>query len=179
MIRTPPPRKISIREKTSALKSWASRLKNTSEAAEALRKIQHEKLYLGDGFENFKEYLDHIGITYLKAYRMIKDSKVAQDVSMAKRFTDRGGYLYIIGCDGFIKIGLAQNPAKRITDMQVSNPHKLKLLKIFPVGNMIKSERQLHGIFKKYRVRGEWFKVPAESLEKILKAKLLAEILSV
>lgn len=51
--------------------------KSFLEAAEALREIRDEKLYLDGGFDSFKEYCEHIGTTYLQGYRLIEAGKIA------------------------------------------------------------------------------------------------------
>jgi len=54
--------------------------KSFAEAAEALREIRDEKLYLDGGFKNFKEYCEHVGTTYLQAYRTIEAGKIAEEI---------------------------------------------------------------------------------------------------
>lgn len=54
--------------------------KSFAEAAEALREIRDEKLYLDGGFKNFKEYCEHVGTTYLQAYRTIEAGKIAEKI---------------------------------------------------------------------------------------------------
>lgn len=69
------------------------------------------------------------------------------------------GYVYFIKakCEGNpIKIGYSIDPKKRLKSLQTASPVKLKLVKAIP-GNR-DTERNLHRRFKKYRIRGEWFK---------------------
>lgn len=63
--------------------------------------------------------------------------------------------IYFI-CDGdFVKIGISDNPEKRLSHLQTSNPKKLTLLYTMDGNETL--EKLLHSIFSQYRVRGEWF----------------------
>lgn len=63
---------------------------------------------------------------------------------------------FVQGANGAIKIGIAKNPAKRLADLQVSSPDKLKLLGCCDGGRAL--EQQLHAELELFRVSGEWFK---------------------
>jgi hypothetical protein len=72
-------------------------------------------------------------------------------------------YVYLVqqGYTGPIKIGLADNVCKRITELQVGNP--IELLLIAVIGPISRKEaehleRSLHKKFKHKHIRGEWFK---------------------
>lgn len=58
--------------------------KSFAEAAEALREIRDEKLYLAGGFDSFKEYCEHIEISYLQGYRLIEAGKIAREIPEVK-----------------------------------------------------------------------------------------------
>ena len=55
----------------------------------------------------------------------------------------------------FVKIGYGNNPEDRLSQLQVGNPNSLFLWVSFPGGQ--KEESDLHGFWKQFRVRGEWF----------------------
>jgi hypothetical protein len=71
---------------------------------------------------------------------------------------------------GPIKIGISCDINKRITGMQTSNPYKLELL--LYIQDCKYTEKQLHLMFNKYRIRGEWFEPAPELLEFIDKIRL-------
>jgi len=82
------------------------------------------------------------------------------------------GQVYFIRarCEGNpIKIGYSINPKARIKALQTASPVKLRLLKTIPGNRQI--ERALHRKFKKYRLRGEWFKGSKELLQYIKEVK--------
>jgi hypothetical protein len=58
-----------------------------------------------------------------------------------------------------VKIGYAQNPSKRLADLQGGCPHHLALMGVRATAAPREDERELHRRFKKYRIRdnGEWF----------------------
>lgn len=65
--------------------------------------------------------------------------------------------------DGPIKIGVAIDPQKRLSEIQVGNPLKLELLASVP-GDQ-NTERLLHRKFSAHRMSGEWFSPEPELLE--------------
>jgi len=67
------------------------------------------------------------------------------------------GYVYFIGGEGRVKIGFANNVAKRLKALRTSCPFELRLLASFP-GKM-KREREFHERFSSLRMSGEWFRL--------------------
>jgi hypothetical protein len=67
--------------------------------------------------------------------------------------------LYVIQTDitGAIKIGISNNPKRRLRQLQTGSPYKLKLLTI--VTGRGDLERSLHASLKPYKkaCKGEWF----------------------
>ena len=61
--------------------------------------------------------------------------------------------VYIIQMENFdiYKIGIADNPKKRLKQLQVGNPYKLKIIDSFYKENAFESEQKIHKRFKKYR----------------------------
>lgn len=66
-------------------------------------------------------------------------------------------FVYFIqaGADGPIKIGVADDPEKRLNELQIGNHAELFLRARRPGG--LELERELHARFWNTRVRGEWF----------------------
>lgn len=69
----------------------------------------------------------------------------------------RQRYVYAVEAveSGRVKIGIAEDPAKRLQGHQVSSPERLRLLKVVPGDR--KLERELHRRFADSRLHGEWF----------------------
>lgn len=57
---------------------------------------------------------------------------------------------------GFIKIGTAGDPARRLAALQTGNPHPLALIGVLPGGPA--EEKRLHRQFGWAQARGEWFR---------------------
>ena len=87
------------------------------------------------------------------------------------RKSDGVSYLYFVESAALeaVKIGTAADPYRRLQILQVGSPDTLRLLGWikFPAGEPM--ERNIHGLFKKSRLRGEWFKATPDLLEFIRK----------
>ncbi len=84
---------------------------------------------------------------------------------------ERPTYVYMIGHErkdgmlgGPVKIGVSDDPAKRLKQMQTSSPQKLAILAVIAMP-MRKAafmlEAVLHAYFADKRMQGEWFDVCA------------------
>lgn len=61
---------------------------------------------------------------------------------------------------GPIKIGVSNNPKKRMNDLQTSNPFRLEIVESVEFQNERQAfalEKKIHHKFRKKRLRGEWF----------------------
>jgi hypothetical protein len=89
----------------------------------------------------------------------------------------RQSYVYIIHCKQLntIKIGYSDSPFARLSQLQMGNSSELSLLSLFKGGK--KEEASLHDIFQFNKVRGEWFSVDDNLIEKLLayQADMIAE----
>jgi len=83
-------------------------------------------------------------------------------------------YTYFIKAKklGHIKIGVSNNVARRLKDLQACSPDKLILLGKVP-NNGHTAEKVVHNTFQHYRLHGEWFQGTVE-IHKII-AGWLAE----
>lgn len=80
------------------------------------------------------------------------------------------GFVYVIQCGKFVKIGVAVDVVSRLSMLQIGNPYDLKLLKSIDTHEPFALEQEIHRGLKKYRVRGEWFKLPKPVLDLLLKS---------
>lgn len=68
----------------------------------------------------------------------------------------RQQHLYMVKCGDYFKIGVSDNPKRRIKDFESSNPFPIEVLYI---GENEGHEEELwHNIFAHRHHRGEWFK---------------------
>lgn len=76
--------------------------------------------------------------------------------------------VYFFECEGFIKVGVASDPQKRLWQAQVGNPFEIRLISFRLWDDAIEREREVHHKLAAYHVRGEWFKVPITELAKLM-----------
>ena len=69
--------------------------------------------------------------------------------------------VYLIECDGFVKIGVTWDLEFRLRSLQLANPLPLHVLGVIPFGgNRLRAfqyESILHRRFDNDRIHGEWF----------------------
>jgi hypothetical protein len=73
--------------------------------------------------------------------------------------------VYFIACADFIKIGVSDNPRRRIAHLQSSSPFDLELLGDVP--GDAEEEIRIQGKFAKHHVRGEWFRKHSDIIDYI------------
>lgn len=69
------------------------------------------------------------------------------------------GYVYFISNGQYCKIGHAVDIKKRLDTLQCGSPYKLKVVKTLKSTDYINLEVQLHNLFSKYKVLGEWYDI--------------------
>ena len=77
-------------------------------------------------------------------------------------------YLMVAGND--IKIGVSENPKRRLTEVQTGNPKEVRLAYIEEMDSKQQAyyvEKELHKTYKKLNKQGEWFK--GLSIVKVIK----------
>lgn len=68
--------------------------------------------------------------------------------------------VYFVGFGGYVKIGWSAKVGKRVRDLQVSAPEKLRVYLVILDGTF-ETERHYHRQFAELRLLGEWFKLKA------------------
>ena len=68
-------------------------------------------------------------------------------------------YVYAIRNNhtGRIKLGISENPERRLKELQIGNDCELELLAYREAANRFKDEKAIHDKHQHLRVRGEWF----------------------
>ncbi len=80
---------------------------------------------------------------------------------------DKNGYIYLIKCEKYYKIGRTNNVKKRIKTFSVEMPFDIKLINSWKVSDMFGCEKQVHEKFEDFRINGEWFDLTDECLIEI------------
>jgi len=78
-------------------------------------------------------------------------------------------YVYAISDGKYIKVGISNNPKRRLKQLSTGHPKKLYLFGYFAGGRTL--EQQLHIKFQKIRSNGEWM-YPSDELIEYLNNKL-------
>lgn len=73
-------------------------------------------------------------------------------------------YLYLIKCQQFYKIGVANDVENRLAQLSTGNPFELEVLAVYGFANAQFVEAAVHQRFSWARVRGEWFELDDEQL---------------
>jgi hypothetical protein len=76
--------------------------------------------------------------------------------------------VYLIGGNGYVKIGIATNVKNRFSSLQTASPFPLKLLKTWKCIDAREKEYKLHMKFETFRQSGEWFLLPVEILHELM-----------
>lgn len=71
----------------------------------------------------------------------------------------RSGYVYFVYNAGLVKIGCTKDFKKRFRQFKTTMPFA-RVLQVERVCDMFQIEKYYHELYKRYRVRGEWFKLP-------------------
>lgn len=74
-------------------------------------------------------------------------------------YGNKEGYIYFARAvgTGFVKIGVAVDPWKRLGELQVGSHVPLRLDAIIWADDTVALERHFHAKFRKLRTRAEWF----------------------
>lgn len=64
--------------------------------------------------------------------------------------------IYFIKAKKFVKIGVAADPIVRLKELQTGNPFPLKIAATIP--GCFSTEKELHRVFERFRLEGEWFR---------------------
>jgi hypothetical protein len=73
--------------------------------------------------------------------------------------------LYLIECQHFYKIGVANDVESRLAQLSTGNPFELKVLAVYTFENAELVERAIHQRFAIKRRRGEWFELSDNELQ--------------
>jgi hypothetical protein len=131
--------------------------------AEALRWLAHMKQAHADWYKDSrpsKRELQKLNTPFLAAIRELEDwLRETQPPPPAKRPRPKSGFVYIIGLEGdnsAVKIGFASKLEDRVSMLQTSSHHALKILSA--IKGTAKVEKELHRKFAADHIRGEWFR---------------------
>ncbi len=74
------------------------------------------------------------------------------------------GYLYLLKCGEFYKIGFSETPRKRVHSFRTGSPHPILLIHTLKTPHYKTVEKVLHRHFSEKRHQGEWFRLTDEDV---------------
>ena len=94
-----------------------------------------------------------------------------------QRRSVKTGRVYVVKHEhGYVKIGEAQNPTNRLSSLQIGSPYRLSLFTVIEIGGDSPAvESTLHEIYRRHRIRGEWFDLPDDALLTLAKIDVIFE----
>lgn len=86
----------------------------------------------------------------------------------------KGQAIYVLSIpSGYFKVGRSKNPIARMALFQCGCPEKISLYGATPYGTWgvcpVEFERRIHDLLDAYRITGEWFLVPEDTLASAIK----------
>ena len=94
-----------------------------------------------------------------------------QDICNLSRFKSKRqkpGHVYLVECDGVYKIGVSNNPDRRVGEFNTMYHKPVNVVTVSErLSDMWAIEWLLHGIYDNCRVRGEWFGLSSRQVETV------------
>ncbi len=84
-------------------------------------------------------------------------------------------FVYVMGWDDKIKIGISRDPERRRRQLQLANPGEVRILhqrEFSTRPSAMRVERALHNRYAAHRLLGEWFDLPAKRAIKAIDAQV-------
>lgn len=111
-------------------------------------------------FEEIKERINNA------IYRALCDLPKRKEKNKTKTKIQTDGYVYLVKLDKHYKIGISISPESRLQEFTLL-PYPLQDICIENVKNYKQVEKELHKIYAKKRVRGEWFSLDDKDIDYI------------
>lgn len=111
-------------------------------------------------------------VRWVKKQLRIPDFRPGQIARLYEGHQGKRGFIYVFGCAGRHKIGVATNVEKRFKTIDSNAPFDLTIEGSVEVSyaGMTYGEGWLHQHFQTRHAKGEWFDVPAEEIIEMLPA---------
>ena len=77
------------------------------------------------------------------------------------------GYVYVIRCGEYYKIGMTLNLDRRVSQLAIQLPHTPEIICLITTTKAATEEKRLHRLYAAKRLNGEWFALTEEQVEEI------------
>lgn len=95
-----------------------------------------------------------------------------------KPLKDRTGFVYVVRCMQYYKIGITKDMESRAKGWQTDNPFDLEVITVFRSDRASAYERALHTRFRRYHHRGEWFQLPESEIQILVAAESIEALIT-
>ena len=75
---------------------------------------------------------------------------------------------FVMATNGLIKIGRTKNVEQRMSHIATHSPLDIMLMFTLDGDDWGRTELAIHEYFEKYRIKGEWFLIPADELREFI-----------
>ena len=117
-----------------------------------------------------KRHALELGLAYMRKGYFLKNERIDAEILVSKyqkeakaRVIEKSHYLYAIGDDENLKIGMSVNPSQRLKSLQTSSPRPLsiKWQKYCAEDSKeaFRQEKKLQRRLKRYHISGEWYSI--------------------
>lgn len=152
---------------------YVSKDKYTKTCKGCLNNIKHSRKFWDNKKhlpkEPVKEFIerDRDIISLIKEGILLSDIGRLYGISRQRVFQiyNSIGYVYLLKCGEFYKIGVSNRTANRIKNLDVGNPYPITIEMSQKVINNRQVERNLHEKFKNRKIKGEWFKLDKKDID--------------
>lgn len=177
--------RLGVKIEGEVIRSWPTQSRVTSGCARQIRQFCESRL---EAKEFFLKKCDdtkvcetvrgHALSRFRREYRTKRSKEYLQlpqpladipTVRKPEKLPWDEGYVYLVRCGGFHKIGLAKDADKRLSGLKTSSPFEMELLKKWRCKRPDTIEVRLHERFKSFRKRGEWFQLSEDVVQALLK----------
>jgi len=124
--------------------------------------------------EGWQQIVEHVNAFYAKTNRedivRHNENLQAEHIAMNERrpakepIQNKSGWIYIIRAGEHYKIGRAQKPIDRYSQIATLPPWPTEVVHTFEVEDYCLIEKDLHDLFANKRTNGEWFTLTEEDV---------------
>ena len=111
-----------------------------------------------DGTTEKINYVCLLKDSYVREY--LKKSTMTEITDKDRRtFFPNFGFVYLLECGGFYKIGKAKGLDNRISQLEILVPFPTNLVCAIETRDRHEEEKFWHDYYQSYRIKGEWFRL--------------------
>ncbi len=109
-------------------------------------------------------YVVSVGMTDDEVKDVFATRKLQWEAGPVQKRGERQG-VYVIGGDGYYKIGHATDIDRRISQLKVQSPFPVETICVIEGDDYAETERKLHEHYAAKRTNGEWFRLTSIDIE--------------